>query len=74
MKLPSGNSITLQVLRAQTIQVVKSQIEEAEPIYPAPHQRLVVPGHYDDLLDDELLPVHMILRLNNQSHLVVRGQ
>lgn len=72
MRLPSGSSITLQVLR-ETIQVIKSQIEEAEPVYPAPHQRLVVPGHYDDLLDDELLPLHMILRLNNQFHLVVRG-
>ena len=72
VRLPSGSSIALQVLHAQTIQAIKSQIEEAEPIYPAPHQRLVVPGYYDDLLDDEVLPSR-ILQLNDLFHLVVRG-
>jgi hypothetical protein len=71
VRLPSGNSITLQVLRAQTIQVVKSQIEAAEPVYPAPHQRPIVPGHYDDLLDDQSLPIP-VLRVHD-LHLVLRG-
>lgn len=69
VQLPSGNSITLQASHGDTVQAVKSKIEKMKPIYPANHQRLVEPGHCDDLLDGEVVQYQ---RLTN-VHLVLKG-
>ena len=65
VRLPSGNSITLQASHGDTVQTVKSKIEEMKPIYPAHHQRLIELGHCDDLLDGEVVQyenVHLVLK------------
>lgn len=69
VRLPTGNSITLQALHEDTVQVVKSKIENMEPLYPAHQQRLVEPGHCDDLSDGEVLHYHR----SNHLHLVLKG-
>ena len=69
VRLPSGNSITLQASSRDTVQTVKSKIEKVKPAYPASHQRLVEPGHCDDLLDGEVVQYQ---RLTN-VHLVLKG-
>ena len=69
MQLPTGSSITLQALHGDTVQIVKSKIENMEPLYPAHQQRLVEPGHCDDLSDGEVLYHHHLSNL----HLVLKG-
>jgi hypothetical protein len=69
VRLPTGNSITLQALYEDRVRAVKSKIEKMEPIYPSHHQRLVEPGRCDDLLDGEVLHYHR----SNNLHLVLKG-
>lgn len=72
VNLPSGRVITVGALGTDSIHDIKLKIETADPIYPSPHQRLVEPGHCDDLLDDDKIQNHLyysnrqfVLRGNN---------
>ena len=68
--LPSGNSITVQALYEDTVQAIKSKIEEVESSYRSHHQRLIKPGDCNDLVDGEV-----IRRSINNPHdyLVLKG-